>query len=81
MKNASPDLVNTALSEVSRIQEISTDTAALAPPPTPVLPKCRYFIMKSLTEEALTRSVTEGLWSTQQHNESKLNEAFEVIFS
>ncbi|KAI9749360.1 MAG: hypothetical protein M1815_002575 [Lichina confinis] len=36
----------------------------------------RYFVLKSLTTEDLESSVRHGVWSTQRHNESRLNEAY-----
>ncbi|EJD45663.1 hypothetical protein AURDEDRAFT_87562 [Auricularia subglabra TFB-10046 SS5] len=36
----------------------------------------RYFIMKSLTEQQLLKSVECGLWSTQKHNQSILDQAY-----
>lgn len=38
----------------------------------------RYFIVKSLTVEDLELSKKSGIWATQPHNESSLNQAFEV---
>jgi YT521-B-like domain-containing protein/RNA recognition motif-containing protein len=38
----------------------------------------RYFVMKSLTEQDLLLSVKYGIWTTQNHNENMLNEAYEV---
>jgi RNA recognition motif-containing protein len=38
----------------------------------------RYFILKSLTVEDLDMSVRTGTWATQGHNETVLNEAFDV---
>jgi len=40
--------------------------------------KDRIFIVKSLTVEDLDMSVRTGIWATQGHNESTLNQAFEV---
>jgi len=40
---------------------------------------CRYFIMKSINHENIAKSVAEGIWATQQHNEAKLNEAFRSV--
>ena len=42
------------------------------------LGKDRIFIVKSLTVEDLDLSVRNGIWATQGHNESTLNQAFEV---
>ena len=39
----------------------------------------RYFIMKSISHENIAKSVAEGIWATQQHNEAKLNEAFRSV--
>jgi hypothetical protein len=41
----------------------------------------RYFILKSLTVEDLEMSVKNGVWATQSHNETVLNQAFEVCGS
>lgn len=38
----------------------------------------RYFIVKSLTVEDLELSKKSGIWATQPHNETNLNQAFEV---
>lgn len=40
--------------------------------------KDRIFIVKSLTVEDLDLSVRNGIWATQSHNETALNQAFEV---
>ncbi|KAL8308820.1 hypothetical protein RB593_006904 [Gaeumannomyces tritici] len=40
--------------------------------------KEKYFILKSLTVEAIERSVQIGIWATQSHNEKALNNAFRV---
>lgn len=40
--------------------------------------KDRIFIVKSLTVEDLDLSVRNGIWATQSHNETTLNQAFEV---
>ena len=36
----------------------------------------KFFIVKSLTLQDLEASVRNGIWATQSHNESTLNEAF-----
>jgi len=46
----------------------------------------RYFIIKSFTHKHLEISIQKAIWSTQAHNEQKLNEAYEnsdviLIFS
>ncbi|KAJ5630528.1 Nucleotide-binding alpha-beta plait [Penicillium longicatenatum] len=38
----------------------------------------RYFIVKSLTVEDLELSKQSGIWATQSHNETNLNEAFKT---
>jgi RNA recognition motif-containing protein len=38
----------------------------------------RYFIVKSLTVDDLELSKQSGIWATQTHNETSLNQAFEV---
>ena len=35
--------------------------------------------MKSISHENIAKSVAEGIWATQQHNEAKLNEAFRSV--
>ena len=35
-----------------------------------------FFILKSLTSQDLEESVRNGIWTTQSHNEAKLNQAF-----
>ncbi|CAD7704158.1 unnamed protein product, partial [Ostreobium quekettii] len=37
----------------------------------------RYFIMKSITSANIEKSMEHGVWSTQAHNENKLNHAFQ----
>jgi len=41
----------------------------------------RYFVVKSLTVEDLELSKQSGIWATQTHNETNLNQAFEVSCS
>ena len=53
-----------------------SETDSKAPPVNHA--KKRFFIMKSLATEDLESSVRDGQWATQQHNETALNEAFEV---
>jgi len=38
--------------------------------------KLKYFIMKSNNSTNIDRSLASGVWSTQHHNEAKLNNAF-----
>ncbi|KAJ5732807.1 hypothetical protein N7493_004288 [Penicillium malachiteum] len=40
-------------------------------------PLDRYFVVKSLTVEDLELSRQSGIWATQTHNETNLNQAFE----
>lgn len=40
--------------------------------------KEKFFIIKSLTVDDLERSVTNGIWATQAHNEEVLNTAFDT---
>ncbi|KAI9818158.1 MAG: hypothetical protein M1827_000783 [Pycnora praestabilis] len=40
--------------------------------------KQRFFIVKSLTVDDLELSVRNGIWATQAHNETVLNQAFEA---
>ena len=40
--------------------------------------KEKFFVIKSLTIEDLELSVRNGVWATQAHNETTLNNAFEV---
>ncbi|RYP21852.1 hypothetical protein DL767_009171 [Monosporascus sp. MG133] len=39
----------------------------------------KFFILKSLTVEDLELSVRNGVWATQSHNETTLNEAFKSV--
>lgn len=38
----------------------------------------RYFVMKSLNSKNLETALECGIWATQVHNESKLNDAYKV---
>ncbi|KAK9856085.1 hypothetical protein WJX84_005291 [Apatococcus fuscideae] len=38
----------------------------------------RYFLLKSVSIDNIEKSVAEGVWATQKHNEEKLNKAFET---
>ncbi|KAF8247479.1 hypothetical protein K440DRAFT_584514 [Wilcoxina mikolae CBS 423.85] len=66
-------------------RDISPESSTKATPPTgPASSKAprvnaryRYFILKSLTVEDLEMSVKNGVWATQSHNETVLNQAFE----
>lgn len=48
--------------------------------PSPADASERYFIIKSLTMQDLEQSVRNGVWSTQPHNESLLNAAYNVSY-
>jgi len=39
----------------------------------------KYFVVKSLTVQDLEASVRNGIWTTQSHNESILNRAYEQV--
>jgi len=43
-----------------------------------VLPKDKFFVVKSLTVEDLELSVRNGIWATQSHNEENLNKAYKT---
>lgn len=43
--------------------------------------KDKFFVVKSLTVEDLETSVRNGIWATQAHNETALNQAYEVSIS
>ena len=48
--------------------------------PSKKLPQnTRFFIMKSFCARDLKISMQKGIWATQQRNEAKLNQAFEVL--
>jgi hypothetical protein len=67
-------------------RDISPESSTKVTPPTGpagskaprVNVRYRYFILKSLTVEDLEMSVKNGVWATQSHNETILNQAFEV---
>jgi hypothetical protein len=40
--------------------------------------KEKFFVIKSLTVDELEGSVHSGVWATQAHNETTLNNAFDV---
>ena len=44
----------------------------------PLLPRDKFFIVKSLTIEDLELSVRNGIWATQSHNEEAFNRAYQV---
>jgi len=51
------------------------NSVAHASAPATKVPE-KFFIVKSLTLQDLEASVRNGIWATQSHNESTLNEAF-----
>lgn len=69
-----------------QIVDIASVVGVKSPPAGPgikttriVVPgKDRFFIVKSLTVEDLDLSVKNGIWATQSHNETALNQAFKV---
>ncbi|RYP78533.1 hypothetical protein DL771_000486 [Monosporascus sp. 5C6A] len=50
-----------------------------APASDPSHQRDKFFILKSLTVEDLELSVRNGVWATQSHNETTLNEAFKSV--
>ena len=53
-----------------------TNTQSTPPSATPTRVPEKYFVVKSLTLQDLEASVRNGIWATQSHNESTLNQAF-----
>ena len=68
--------VSTAEDVQDKSEGAEDATEAIAP--RPQRSKDRFFIVKSLTVQDLEQSVRNGIWATQTHNESSLNEAYEV---
>lgn len=66
----SPLIVETRTWTTANIPTTANDASA-----TERIPE-KYFIVKSLTTQDLESSVRNGIWATQTHNESALNEAF-----
>jgi hypothetical protein len=82
---AGGDEVGNAMDGAATVRSPSPTEASKAPPTGPAGAKAprtnarfRYFILKSLTVEDLELSVKNGVWATQSHNETVLNQAFEV---
>jgi hypothetical protein len=75
-KPSSPVIVNGAPVESSRTNQQAKSSTLVAPK----FPKA-FFILKSLTLQDLEESVRNGIWTTQSHNEAKLNKAFNVADS
>ena len=61
----------------ARNQEI-TEGASINGMVQHLMPKKRYFIIKSLNYHNIEKSIQRGIWATQAMNEPVLNEAFEV---
>jgi hypothetical protein len=53
-----------------------TGTQTTPPSATSTRVPEKYFVVKSLTLQDLEASVRNGIWATQSHNESTLNQAF-----
>jgi len=59
-------------------ENVAQNTSTNAPQSLESAPKQdKFFILKSLTIKDLDKSVQNGVWATQSHNESVLNNAFE----
>lgn len=59
-------------------EAVVTDEVLTAEPEALEKVKEKFFVVKSLTVEDLERSVASGIWATQAHNETALNEAYQV---
>ncbi|KAJ5291111.1 Nucleotide-binding alpha-beta plait [Penicillium angulare] len=68
---------NTDLAPTDEMQPAS-DAKILPLPEDNTRSLDRYFIVKSLTVEDLELSKQSGIWATQTHNETNLNQAFET---
>jgi hypothetical protein len=75
-KPLSPVIVNGAPVTSSRTNQQAKSSTLVAPK----FPKA-FFILKSLTLQDLEESVQNGIWTTQSHNEAKLNQAFNAADS
>ena len=71
--NESPDPIIVGSAPTAQA-EVNSSVAQTTAPTMKVLEK--FFIVKSLTLQDLEASVRNGIWATQSHNESTLNEAF-----
>ena len=56
--------------------QVEVDKSVAHPTPSTTKVPEKFFIVKSLTLQDLEASVRNGIWATQSHNESTLNEAF-----
>ena len=75
----------TASPQPAEPDESSSTTPENKATPKGVLPngtgahrKDKFFVLKSLTVEDLELSIRNGVWATQSHNETSLNEAYKV---
>jgi len=65
--------------EKTVIEEEEEEQEAITSEPEPTEKvKEKFFVVKSLTIEDLERSVSSGVWATQSHNETALNNAYQV---
>jgi hypothetical protein len=71
--NESPDPI--IVGGAPTAQAEANNSVAQTTAPTMKVPE-KFFIVKSLTLQDLEASVRNGIWATQSHNESTLNEAF-----
>lgn len=65
---------------LSLLSDVGVELGTTIPniPPMEKEVKERFFVVKSLTLDDLERSVQNGVWATQAHNEENLNKAFAV---
>lgn len=71
--NESPDPI--IVGSAPTAQASTDNSVAHTNSPTTKVPE-KFFIVKSLTLQDLEASVRNGIWATQSHNESTLNEAY-----
>ncbi|RYO88547.1 hypothetical protein DL762_003669 [Monosporascus cannonballus] len=70
----------TAVPESSPTPPLATQSGPkIAPASDSSRQRDKFFILKSLTVEDLELSVRNGVWATQSHNETTLNEAFKSV--
>ena len=73
----SPVAHGIAVEESPLIAGVTCSASDLSTAPENIA-KEKFFIVKSLTVEDLERSVNNGVWATQAHNETNLNLAYRV---
>ena len=73
-----PTQAQSAIDAIAQNRELSSLAEASRVESSPTKGKNKFFIVKSLTVEDLELSVRNGIWATQAHNESALNQAYEV---